>query len=163
MRRCRRGQPPRSRWSTSSRSPGGGTRHILRTQFPVGGNQLFRFGARPGTVLVLAAASLSVATAQGTTETAPPDSVNVQETFEPNNDPATAPMIAPGAMYVSYLTTETDVDFFRANVPAAAGTRTTIRLSHLPEGLRPRRLRAPGHDATRPAEHRRAARDTGAG
>ena len=77
-------------------------------------------------------ASLFVATAQGTGEAAAPDSVDVQETFEPNNDPATAPMIAPGAFYLSYLTSTTDTDFFRVNVPAS-GTRTTIRLSHLPK------------------------------
>src|ERR671923_254530 len=110
-----------------------GTRHILRTPFAVSGDLLFRFGARPGITLGPAAASFSVATAQGTTETAPPVSVNVQETFEPNNSPAEAQPIAPGAFYLSYLTGETDTDFFKVSVPATAGTRTTIRLSHLPK------------------------------
>ena len=41
-------------------------------------------------------------------------------------------MIAPGALYLSYLTSTTDTDFFRVNVPAT-GTRTTIRLSHFPK------------------------------
>jgi WD40-like Beta Propeller Repeat/Peptidase family C25 len=113
-------------------TPDGGTRHIVRTQFAVNGGQRFHFGARPGITLGPATASLSVSTAQGTTETAAPDSVNVQETFEPNNDPATAPMLAPGSLYVSYLTSTTDTDYFRVTVPAT-GTRTTIRLSHLPK------------------------------
>ena len=113
-------------------TPDGGTRHILRTQFAVTGNQQFHFSVRPGITLGPATASLFVATAQGNGETAAPDSVDVQETFEPNNDPATAPMIAPGAFYLSYLTSTTDTDFFRVNVPAS-GTRTTIRLSHLPK------------------------------
>src|SRR5918995_21470 len=110
----------------------GGTRHILRTQFAVTGNQQFHFSVRPGITLGPATVSLSVATSQGATETAAPDSVDVQETFEPNNDPATAPMLAPGSLYVSYLTSATDTDFFRVTVPAT-GTRTTIRLSHLPK------------------------------
>ncbi|HEU4865464.1 MAG TPA: DNRLRE domain-containing protein, partial [Actinomycetota bacterium] len=114
------------------RTADGGTRHILRTQFAVSGDQQVVFGARPGITLGPAAPSLSVTTSQGVTESAPPDSVNVQETFEPNNNPTEAPPIAPGAMYVSYLTSETDVDFFRITVPPT-GTRTTIRLSHLPE------------------------------
>jgi Tol biopolymer transport system component len=113
--------------------PNGGTRHILRTQFPVTGNLLFRFGARPGTSLGPATPSLSVSTAEGTLGPASSDSVNVQETFEPNNDPATAPMLAPESLYVSYLTGANDTDFFRVTVPPTAGTRTTIRLSHLPK------------------------------
>jgi Tol biopolymer transport system component len=111
----------------------GGTRHILRSQFPMSGNLLFRFGARPGTTLGPASPSLSVSTVEGTPAAAPTDSVNVRETFEPNNDPATAPMLAPGSLYVSYLTGATDTDFFRVTVPPTAGTRTTIRLSHLPK------------------------------
>jgi Tol biopolymer transport system component len=113
-------------------TPDGGTRHILRTQFAVTGSQQFHFSVRPGITLGPATVSLSVSTAQGTTETAAPDSVNVQETFEPNNDPATAPVLAPGSLYVSYLTSTSDTDFFRVNVPAT-GTRTTFRLSHLPK------------------------------
>ena len=112
--------------------PGGGTRHILRTQHALGGDLLVRIPVRPGTVLGPATPSLSVTTSQGTTAAPPPDAVNVQETFEPNNDPATAPMLAPGALYVSYLTSAADTDFFRITVPST-GTRTTIRLSHLPE------------------------------
>ena len=64
---------------------------------------------------------------------APPISVNVKETFEPNNVPSEAPTLAPGSLYLSYLTSAADTDFFRVSVPAAAGTRTTFRLSHLPE------------------------------
>jgi Tol biopolymer transport system component len=111
----------------------GGTRHTYRTQFPIEGDHRFHFDVKPGTTLGPATPSLSVAAVDGTPDVAPPVSVNVQETFEPNNDPATAPMLAPGSLYLSYLTSATDTDFFRVNVPAAAGTRTTIRLSHLPE------------------------------
>jgi Tol biopolymer transport system component len=112
--------------------PGGGTRHTLRTQLAVEGDQRFHFDVRPGTTLGPATASLAVAPATGTSEAAPPAAVNVQETFEPNNDPATAPTLAPGTLYLSYLTSATDIDYFRVTVPPT-GTRTTIHLSHLPK------------------------------
>ena len=111
---------------------GGGTRHTFRTQFPVGGGQRFHFDARPGTTLGPATPSLAVALAGGASELAPAASVDVQETFEPNNDPATAPLLAPGSLYLSYLTSAADTDFFRVTVPPT-GTRTTVHLSHLPK------------------------------
>jgi Tol biopolymer transport system component len=110
----------------------GGTRYTLRTQFPIEGDWRFHFDVKPGTTLGPATPTLSVTTANGTPEAAPTLSVNVQETFEPNNTPADAPLLAPGSLYLSYLTSGTDTDFFRVTVPAT-GTRTTIRLSHLPE------------------------------
>ena len=86
---------------------------------------------KPGTTLGPATPSLSVAAEGGTPDAAPPVSVNVQETFEPNDDPndpeTPLPMLAPGSLYLSYLTSAADTDFFRVTVPAA-GTRTTIRL-----------------------------------
>jgi hypothetical protein len=102
--------------------PGGGTRHTLRTQLAVEGDQRFHFDVRPGTTLGPATASLAVAPATGTSEAAPPAAVNVQETFEPNNDPATAPTLAPGTLYLSYVTSATDTDYFRVSVPPT-GTR----------------------------------------
>ena len=113
----------------------GGTRHTLRTQSAVGGDQRFHFAARPGTTLGPATPTLSVTAEGGSPEAAPPVSVNVKETFEPNNDPAErrCRCSLPGSLYLSYLTSAADTDFFRVSVPAAAGTRTTIRLSHLPE------------------------------
>ena len=112
----------------------GGTRHILRTQSPVEGGQRFHFDdVKPGTTLGPATPTLSVTAAGGTPKLAPPISVNVKETFEPNNVPSEAPTLAPGSLYLSYLTSAADTDFFRVSVPAAAGTRTTFRLSHLPE------------------------------
>ena len=113
-------------------TPDGGTRFTLRTPLPVGGDLRFRFGARPGTTLGAATPTLSVAAANGTPKAAPAAPVDVQETFEPNDNPATAPVIAPGTLYLSYLTSAADTDFFRVNVPSTGGTRTTIRLSHLP-------------------------------
>ena len=110
----------------------GGTRHTLRTQSPVGGDQRFHFTVRPGTTLGPATPTLSVTAEGGSPEAAPPVSVNVKETFEPNNTPATAKEVEPGSLYLSYLTSAADTDFFRVTVPAA-GTRTTFRLSHLPE------------------------------
>ncbi|HKG10196.1 MAG TPA: Ig-like domain-containing protein [Gaiellaceae bacterium] len=112
---------------------GGGTRYTLRTQQPVGGGQRFHFDVRPGTTLGPATPKLAVAPAGGTPRPPRVAPVNVQETFEPNNDPATAPVLGPRTLYLSYLTSATDTDFFRVNVPSTAGTRTTIRLSHLPE------------------------------
>ncbi|HEY6584811.1 MAG TPA: DNRLRE domain-containing protein, partial [Gaiellaceae bacterium] len=114
-------------------TPDGGTRRTLRTQFAVDGNQRFSLTVKPGITLGPATASLAVSAADGTPSTAPAEAVNVLETFEPNNDPASAPPIAPGKLYVSYLTSAADTDFFRVTVPATAGTRTTVRLSHLPK------------------------------
>jgi Tol biopolymer transport system component len=114
-------------------APGGGTRHKVHTIFPVGGDLRFHFEAKPGTTLGLAAPTLSVAAGNGTPKPAPAAVVDVQETFEPNDDPATAPVIAPETLYLSYLTSAADTDYFRVNVPSTGGTRTTIRLSHLPE------------------------------
>jgi Tol biopolymer transport system component len=113
-------------------APGGGTRHTLRTQLPVGGEQRFHFDVRPGTTLGPATPKLAVAAASGTPRPPRAAPVNVQETFEPNNDPATAPVIGPDTLYLSYLTSATDTDYFRVTVPST-GTRTTIHLSHLPE------------------------------
>ena len=113
-------------------TPGGGTQFKLRTQLPVGGDLQFNFEVRPGTTLGGARPTLSVAAGNGTPEAAT-TLVDVQETFEPNDDPASAPVIAPGTLYLSYLTSAADTDFFRVNVPSTGGTRSTIRLSHLPE------------------------------
>ena len=55
----------------------------------------------------------------------------MQETFELNNAPASAPMLTAGSLYLSYITSAADTDFYRFAVPAT-GTRTTIRLGHLP-------------------------------
>ncbi len=118
--------------SPAQPAAGGGTRYTLRTPFPMGGDLRFRFGARPGTTLGPATPTLSVAAASGTPRAAPAAAVDVQETFEPNDDPLSAPVIGPGNLYLSYLTSAADTDFFRVNVPSTAGTRTTIRLSHLP-------------------------------
>ena len=115
-------------------TPDGGTRRTLRTPFPVDGELSFSLQeVKPGITLGPATASLAVAAADGTPATAPAKAVDVQETLEPNNDPATAPLLGPGKLYVSYLTSAADTDFFRVNAPATAGTRTTIRLSHLPK------------------------------
>ncbi|HVD25014.1 MAG TPA: DNRLRE domain-containing protein, partial [Gaiellaceae bacterium] len=115
------------------RTPDGGTRHTLRTQFAVGGNQRVHFDTKPGATLGLASPSLAVTVAGNDPVAAPAAFVDVQEAFEPaNNDPATAPILAPDRLYVSHLTSATDTDYYRVTVPAT-GTRTTIHLSHLPE------------------------------
>jgi PKD repeat protein len=110
---------------------GGGSRHTLRTQFAMSGDLRFTWQVRPGTTLGPASPSLAVSTASGTVG-APAAAVSVRETFEPNNDPLTAPTLTPERLYLSYLTSASDADYFRFAIPAVAGTRTTFRLSHLP-------------------------------
>jgi len=108
----------------------GGTRHTLRTQFAVSGDQRIHFQAKPGAILGLASASIA-AVAAGSDPVA--TAVDVQEAFEPaNNDPTSAPMLVSDTLYVSHLASAADADYYKVSVPPT-GTRTTIRLSHLPK------------------------------
>jgi uncharacterized repeat protein (TIGR01451 family) len=58
--------------------------------------------------------------------------VEVIENFEPNDDPASAdPILEPDVLYISHISSETDVDFFRIAVPAEPGSRVSVLMSHL--------------------------------
>jgi Tol biopolymer transport system component len=58
--------------------------------------------------------------------------VQVVENFEPNDDPASAyPVLEPDVLYISHISSGTDVDFFRVPVPAEPGSRVSVLISHL--------------------------------
>ena len=70
-------------------------------------------------------------TGSPTATTPTPTNVTVGDTFEPNDTPATAKPIDANSFYLSYITGNSDVDYYTFPVPAA-GTRVTFNLSHLP-------------------------------
>jgi Bacterial Ig domain len=77
--------------------------------------------AGPLTANVTAAASGDDDTADGGT---------VTDTFEPNQPPASPPLLAQGSVYTSYLTSAHDVDLYRFAVPNdAAGGRVVVHLT----------------------------------
>ncbi len=89
------------------------------------------FDARAGIDLGPTSASLSV-TAEGTElEAADTHNVVVRTVFEPNDDPATAPIVEPNVeVDLSYLDQAGDSDFYRIPTPPA-GTRLTVRMTNL--------------------------------
>jgi len=89
------------------------------------------FAARPGLRLGIQTSSIEVA------EPALPPAiktlqapVKILENFEPNDDPATAPIIVPDVLYLSHISSSTDKDFYRIAANFAAGTRLEVLLSH---------------------------------
>ena len=63
---------------------------------------------------------------------AAPEPVTVVDgTESSNNDPSTSAALSTSRLYLSYLTSAADVDYYRVPVPVA-GTRVTFHLSHLP-------------------------------
>ena len=98
----------------------------------VGTNYRITFSTSPSLTLGPSPASASlVPTGSPTASTPAPTQVNVGDTFEPNDTPATAKPIDTSSFYLSYITSKTDVDYYTFPVPAA-GTRVTFNLSHLP-------------------------------
>ena len=63
--------------------------------------------------------------------TAPEPVTVVDGTESSNNDPSTSAALSTSRLYLSYLTSAADVDYYRVPVPVA-GTRVTFHLSHLP-------------------------------
>ena len=59
--------------------------------------------------------------------------VQVVENFEPNDNATSAelPVLEPGVLYISHISSGTDVDFFRVPVPAEPGSRVSVLMSHL--------------------------------
>ena len=103
--------------------------------FAVGGLQRGRayrlvIRARPSVVLGVATAAATGTAAGGAASAAAHAETEVTETFEPNGDPEAAPEIASDSLYLSYVTSRDDVDYYRFAIPPA-GTRVTIRLSQL--------------------------------
>ncbi len=56
--------------------------------------------------------------------------VGITENFEPNDDPATAPIVAPDVLYLSHIHGSTDRDFYRIPATLQPGDRVQILLSH---------------------------------
>ena len=89
------------------------------------------FDALPGIDLGPTSASLSVTAAGTELEAADTHDVVVRTVFEPNDDPATAPIVEPDVeVDLSYLDQEGDTDFYRIPTPPA-GTRLTVRMTNL--------------------------------
>jgi CSLREA domain-containing protein len=101
----------------------------------VGNSYLVCFTARPGVTLGLKAATLDATPAGGTTVGAPPADITVGDTHEPNDTVAAAKAINTDEFFLSYLTSSSDVDYFKYDplVKPAIGSRVTVHLSHLPD------------------------------
>jgi uncharacterized protein YjbI with pentapeptide repeats len=56
--------------------------------------------------------------------------VTIGENFEPNDDPTTAPVIAPDTLYLSHISSASDRDFFRIPANLQPGARVQVLLSH---------------------------------
>lgn len=117
----------------TSALPGGATKLTWSVTTTVGSSYVLCFATTPGIVLGAQQASLTASSGSTSTPASPASAaVVVGDTFEPGNDaPATAQTLTPSNFYLSYLTSSTDVDYYRFPVPAA-GTRVTFHLSHLP-------------------------------
>jgi len=89
------------------------------------------FTTRPGLVLGPQGASLSARPDGGSAASATPTSVDIGDTLEPNDAASTSPLVSNDSFYLSYLTSASDVDYYRFTAPSA-GTVVTFHLSHLP-------------------------------
>ena len=89
------------------------------------------FDALPGIDLGPTSASLAVAATGTELEAADTHSVVVRTVFEPNDDPATAPIVEPNVeVDLSYLDEAGDSDFFRIPTPPA-GWRLKVHMTNL--------------------------------
>jgi len=97
--------------------------------FNVGDDVSLAFQARPGLRLGVQASSAALA-ANGFAglSVANQAPVRITENFEPNGDPATAPVIEPDVLYISHISGGSDRDFYRL-APVAAGARVSVYLS----------------------------------
>jgi uncharacterized repeat protein (TIGR01451 family) len=57
--------------------------------------------------------------------------LRVVDSFEPNDDWSQAQDVSSDRLYLSYITSETDVDWYKIPVPPDKGTMVTVYLSHL--------------------------------
>ncbi len=119
---------------TLARLPDGSTEATWSVPGTVGSAYKLCFTARPGIVLGPQAAALASAKPEGgaAVSATAPDSVTVSDGTESgNNNGDTSPILTTDKLYLSYLTSAADVDYYRFDVPSA-GTRVTFHLSHLP-------------------------------
>jgi uncharacterized repeat protein (TIGR01451 family) len=90
------------------------------------------FNALAGLRLGIFSSSATVSAGAVSTSVDNQAPVQVVENFEPNDDPASAdPILEPGVLYISHISSGTDVDFFRIPVPAESGSRVSVSMSHL--------------------------------
>jgi uncharacterized repeat protein (TIGR01451 family) len=89
------------------------------------------FEAWPGLQLGIfsSSATVSADVVSATVDNQAP--VRVIENLEPNDDPATAPIAEPDVLYISNISSSTDKDFFRIEVPPDPNSRVSVFLSHL--------------------------------
>ena len=76
------------------------------------------------------AGTLAAAPASGSPATSDPASISVTETFEPNGEGSPEP-VSPASLYLSYVTTADDLDFYSLPAPPI-GSTIRVYLSHLP-------------------------------
>ncbi len=116
-----------------SQAPSGGTTATWAIVGTVGSPHTLCFTARPGIILGPQSASASATPVGGqTAAAATPEPVTVIDGGEAvNNVPGAAPSLSTSNLYLSYLTSATDVDYYRVAAPAV-GSRVTFHLSHLP-------------------------------
>ncbi|HVL91655.1 MAG TPA: PxKF domain-containing protein, partial [Actinomycetota bacterium] len=114
------------RWSALPSNPCGGLegeeQHVRLSYRMRPGFTLGQFSSKVDAVVFRAAASASGAP------------VHVTQNFEPNEDPATAPVLAADTLAFGHIATPDDIDLFRVAIPAAPGTRVRFLLSHIAEG-----------------------------
>ncbi len=111
----------------------GVTKAIWNITGNVGSSYTLCFSAAPGIVLGPQSATATAKPGGGALVTADaPEPVTVVDGTEASsNVPATAPTLSTSNLYLSYLTSASDVDYYRIPVPQA-GARVTLHLSHLP-------------------------------
>ena len=102
----------------------------LDVEIPSGARVRLDFQVNPGLQLGTFSASAKVSSSGISESVADQASVTVSEHFEPNDDPSTAPITEPDVLYLSHISSRTDVDFFRIPVPPA-NSRVSVLLSHL--------------------------------
>lgn len=107
------------------------TWHLEGTEVPPDVRLQLDFQALPGLQLGIFSASASVAADEASASVDNHAPVQVTENFEPNDDPATAPVAEPDVLYISHISSATDKDFWRIPVPEEPGSRIGVYLSHL--------------------------------
>lgn len=89
------------------------------------------FGAHPGLRLGVYRAAVAVNADWVAEESAADQApVEVVENFEPNDDPATAPVIGRDTLYISHISSKSDRDFFRVPATIVPGSRLEVFLSN---------------------------------
>ena len=117
-----------ARWTSLPGTPcagvaAGGVRRVNIDFRAVGG---YTLGVNTSTASVVEGGETRSATDQ-----AP---VTTRQNWESNDDPATAPTIAPDRLGIVHVASSGDEEVFRVAIPPTPGTRTTFYLSHIEAG-----------------------------